>query len=168
MKPMTLYRRLFEVTLMVVVMASMHCATIINGTNQAVSVNSEPMRASVVINRSNWHGSPVFEGTTPANCRLSRSNAYDVVVTMPGYREETIHIDKTFSFVFLGNLLLGGVPGMIVDLITGAYNDLKPTSINVSLRQAANDTGDPMWYAVVRTSDGRTGSRSVCLPLEKL
>ena len=166
MKLNLLHNRLFLTALMVVAMACMHCATIINGTSQAVSVSSEPMRANVVINRSPGR-SPVFEGTTPVACRLSRGSAYDVVVTMPGYREETVHINKAFSAVFLGNCLLGGVPGMIVDLITGAYNNLEPSTIQVSLRMAANDTGDSAWYAVVHTSDGRTEITACLYPLDQ-
>ena len=121
MKPSTLRSCMFKAALMVVVLASVHCATIINGTSQAVSVNSEPMQATVVINQTG--GGRVFEGTTPATCKLSRKSDYDVVVTMSGYKQETVHISQSFSPVYFGNCLIGGVPGMICDLITGAYND---------------------------------------------
>jgi|GEM_PF-2822269 len=167
MKLNLLQHRLFLAALMVVAMACMHCATVINGTSQSVSVNSEPMQATVVINQSPG-ASRVFEGTTPATCRLSRSSAYDVVVTMPGYREETVHIDKAFSAVFFGNCLLGGVPGMIVDLITGAYNDLKPADVKVTLQMAADRSGVERWYATVRSSGRGMNSIVSVIELEEM
>ncbi len=167
MKLNLLHNRPLLAALMVVAMACMHCATIINGTSQSVSVNSEPMQATVVINQSPV-ASRVFEGTTPATCRLSRGSAYDVVVTMPGYREETVHIDKVFSAVFFGNCLLGGLPGMIVDLITGAYNDLKPADIQVSLQMAADGSGVDRWYAVVRSTGRGVNSGVYVIQLEQM
>jgi hypothetical protein len=138
---------------MVTVMTCMHCATIINGTSQAVSVSSEPVQAAVAIYQSPG-GTRTFEGTTPTSCKLPRNSAYDVVISMTGYREDTVHVDKSFSPVFFGNCLLGGVPGMIVDLITGAYNDLKPAEIKVTLQMAADRNGVERWYATVRGMNG--------------
>lgn len=154
MKSDRLRRGLLMLALVGASFLSVRCATVINGTSQSVAVESDPMQASVVITQSPG-GKVVFEGNTPAHCRLSRSNEYDVVVSMAGHREETAHISKSFSPIFLVNILLGGIPGMIVDLITGAVNDLTPRTVHVSLMRASLDSTDPRRVAVVRvTGDG--------------
>jgi len=167
MKRTSLHGQLLAVVLVVLVAVCMHCATIINGTSQSVSVESQPMQAAVVI-RQVPGDIVVFEGTTPASCKLARNNAYEVIVQMPGYREERVQINKSFSAVFLGNCLLGGLPGMLVDLITGAYNELKPSNIQVSLRMSSDGDGTHRCFAIIRGGDRVARNAELVVPLERM
>ena len=154
------------VVLMAEVAVLVSCATIINGTSQDMTVNSEPSQAKVVITEGPG-GRTVFEGQTPMLCRLSRNSAYVVIITLPGYNEQKIYVAKELSMVFLGNLIIGGVPGMLVDVITGAMWDLKPAVVSVSLSRATGARGETEWHATMQTPDGRGGVKAIVVPLVK-
>lgn len=166
MKSKMQIRCLIWASAIVALLTFVRCATIISGTSQSISITSAPLQATVEIKESPG-GKTVFEGKTPATCKLPRNKAYDVYISMPGYREERVHITQSFNPVFLGNLILGGLPGMIVDLITGAVNELKPATINVTLQQAYNNDGHSIYYAQVEINDGYTGSKVFSVRLDK-
>ncbi|MCY3997992.1 MAG: hypothetical protein OXE55_01375 [Flavobacteriaceae bacterium] len=52
-----------------------------------------------------------------------------------GFETKTFGLQKSFDGTFLWNILLGGLPGMIVDLITGAVNKFDPTTFVFDLEK---------------------------------
>jgi len=111
----------------------LNCATVINGTNQNVSITSSPERASVEVRRWSNAGPIVFRGVTPANCRLARSADYEIGISLVGYIPETVRISREASAAIAGNYFCGGCLGGGVDLADGAAYDLKPDSVYVTL-----------------------------------
>ncbi|MES2848355.1 MAG: hypothetical protein V4685_04830 [Bacteroidota bacterium] len=110
------------------------CATILNKKSYIFDINTKPDSADVsVINKK---GVEIFKGKTPAYVKLKPSAgyfskaAYKVKLSMPGYTEKIIPIKFELSGLYFGNLLIGGVLGMlIVDPATGAMWSLdRPTS----------------------------------------
>ena len=55
-----------------------------------------------------------------------------------GYYTESEQVNPDFEFWYLGNLLFGGLPGMIVDLSTGSYNKM-PEKIETELKEKPED-----------------------------
>jgi hypothetical protein len=103
------------------------CATMIHGTTQKVEITSNPSGASA-------HIEPVsMDLTTPATPTLSRANAYTVQFQLPGYLSKTENIDRESSGAVWGNLLLGGLIGMLVDSSNGAAYELVPEHLHVEL-----------------------------------
>ena len=54
-------------------------------------------------------------------------------IQMSGYREKRIPIACDLNYVTFLNILIGGVPGLLVDSFDGAMGKLKPEAINVNL-----------------------------------
>ena len=68
----------------------------------------------------------------PLNTKFAyfKSQTYRLVFEMPGYDRAEINLDSSVSGWYFGNLLFGGVIGMlIVDPLTGAMYNLTPEKI---------------------------------------
>jgi hypothetical protein len=101
------------------------CATVISGSDREVSIKSYPAGASYVI--EDKHGKVVQTGKTPETVRLDTGTGYfsgaeyTVKAEKKSYVQKTTTIGSEINPWYFGNLLLGGVFGMlIVDPITGA------------------------------------------------
>jgi hypothetical protein len=100
------------------------CATIISGSKYPVSIKTEPAGADVVI--TNKFGKEVYKGVTPATVWLKSGAGYfsmanyNVTLNKPGFKEQLENIHFTFNGWYVGNVLIGGVIGLlIVDPVTG-------------------------------------------------
>ncbi len=96
------------------------CATIISGTTQEVTVSSDPPGATCDITRQ---GANLSSVTTPSSTLIQKTK-YDLQVSCAKVGFVTTAVtDKSGvePWVF-GNLLLGGIIGLVIDLSTGAQN----------------------------------------------
>lgn len=142
------------------------CATIIKGTSQDISINSNPTKASVVIKTAG--GVEVFTGITPTTAKLSKKKEYFAIISLEGYRETTVQITQSFEAWTIGNLLcVWSVLGLLVDAVNGAMWKLEPEQIMVSLVTAYNEGGESRLYAVFRTLDDQGQLRTLAIPLIK-
>lgn len=103
------------------------CASIMTGTSQQVSFASDPSGAKVDIQPSG------FQGTTPFTVDLKKGRGYIATARKEGYEKAVQSIGTTFNGWFIGNILLGGIIGMIVDLADGAYMNLDRDTVNFRL-----------------------------------
>lgn len=76
------------------------CASIINGTSQKVSINSEPVGADVYVDQR-------LMGQTPLTVQLKRNQLHYVYLVKEGFEPELIRLDSTFD----PKLALGVIPG---------------------------------------------------------
>lgn len=96
------------------------CATIMSGQKQQVSFSTEPSGAEItVIGKKSEN----IIGSTPLTTKIKRSS-HMVKFKKEGYREYEYTFNKQFNGWYLGNFLIGGLPGMIVDLIVGSYTNI--------------------------------------------
>lgn len=97
------------------------CAAVVEGLRQDITVTTTPDGASCALNRA---GAPIATiSSTPAtvNVRKTRDDI-EVVCELDGYLK-TVRIDESgTAAVVFGNILLGGVIGLVVDVSTGASN----------------------------------------------
>lgn len=119
------------------------CATIISGSKQKVSFASTPSEATVYINE-------VELGKTPIETKLARKNNYDVKIVLDGYQPFETKITKKFNAWYLGNIMVGGIIGFIIDPATGAMFRLTPKQIQAEMAQgtAFKQKGDNIYFAV--------------------
>lgn len=98
------------------------CASIVEGTDQQVIVNSSPEGARCALTRD---GALLgIADPTPQALTLSKSkNDVTIVCEKAGYNEATAILDSEFEAMTLGNLIIGGVIGVGVDAATGALNE---------------------------------------------
>lgn len=96
------------------------CATLFNTTSPTLfQARSIPEGAKVTATALNA-GTEVFTATTPATLSLSKNLEYELVFELEGYRSKSLVVRRTINGWFWGNLLIGGIPGWIVDGATGA------------------------------------------------
>lgn len=150
---------------LVLAIALSGCATIIKGTNQDISIQSNPSKASVTIKTSG--GIEVFSGTTPASAKLSKKKEYVVTVKMDGYKESTVMVNQSFEAWTIGNILCGGVIGLIIDAVDGAMWKLEPDQIMVTMATASLENGETRLYAVYYAMDSEGQLRSMSVPMIK-
>lgn len=89
----------------------------------------------------------VYKGTTPATTTLNASDGffqaakYNVAVSKKGYPTRNVELRPDLSGWYFGNILLGGVIGMlIVDPATGAmYKMPEDYSVNLNSMATIND-----------------------------
>jgi hypothetical protein len=125
------------------------CATIVSTSKYDVPITSTPSDAAISI--TNKKGIEVYTGKTPATVTL-RSGAgyfskaeYQVRFSSPGYDDKVATIQFWLNEWYFGNLLLGGVIGMlIVDPLTGAMWKLMTPLLNVTLSKTTTSTGPEM------------------------
>jgi hypothetical protein len=100
------------------------CASIVSKTVYPVTVTSNPDACRVVIRQN---GAVIHEGTTPFQISLKTKGAffqpatYDVQFSKRGMQTQTLTLTGNLNGWYLGNLLFGGLLGMLViDPATGA------------------------------------------------
>jgi hypothetical protein len=117
------------------------CASIMNGRQANVAIDSYPSNAHVTIHDKN--GREVASVNTPGVVSLTRNSnwfmpaRYTATIEAPGYQTAEVPIRSTINPWILGNVVVGGVPGLIVDNATGACWKPKQDSIHQQLLPAA-------------------------------
>lgn len=102
------------------------CASIVAGTSQVISINSNVQGANVMIN-----GGTV--GVTPFTGSIPRGKDTTVTVSKAGYQPQTITLSTKIEPIFFGNIIFGGLIGSTTDLATGALFEYAPSSYYVNL-----------------------------------
>jgi hypothetical protein len=125
------------------------CATIMQGTNQELSVASTPSGARVLVDGTEM-------GRTPYVASLKRKDKHVVRIEMDGYQPFELPIARATSGWVWGNIVFGGLPGLAIDAISGGLYKLKPEQVEATLAQstaAVGEHGDVMVLAVVLRAD---------------
>ena len=100
------------------------CASIVSGRHAEVTIHSIPSNAHVVVR--NKRGQEVASLNTPAKVALKRKDKfifparYTATIAAPGYQPVDVPIRSTVNPWILGNVVIGGIPGLVVDNATGA------------------------------------------------
>jgi len=102
------------------------CASYVSGTQQGINVFSNPKGADVTVDGR-------FVGKTPLTARVKRKRKHQIKITKEGYVEDSHVTKKGFNWWFVGNLLIGGFIGGIIDFATGAVYVVKPDEVQFSL-----------------------------------
>jgi hypothetical protein len=104
------------------------CATIILGSRQSVGISSMPTNATIFINDIDY-------GATPRTVDLKKSDAksFKVRIELEGYEPyETVLTRKTSGWI-AGNIVFGGLIGLVIDFATGGAYVLTPEQIQAEL-----------------------------------
>ena len=108
------------------------CATILSGTSDDVTFNSDPKGATILING-------IEEGKTPATVTIKRPGFGEKRVTLKlkGYDDRNFTLSKTFNTMALCNL--GSIPGWLIDIVTGSVFKYDRTNYSMDLEPKAFD-----------------------------
>ncbi|MCM2264276.1 MAG: PEGA domain-containing protein [Desulfuromonadales bacterium] len=102
------------------------CATIVSGTTQEVTFQSEPEGATVTVN-----GRPL--GKTPMTIQLDKKSEQTLTFELSGYRTVTMPLSTSLDGWFWGNIVIGGLLGSTTDGLSGAVYEYAPSQYFVSL-----------------------------------
>ena len=118
------------------------CATIASGTTKGIHIGSRPQGVDFQIDTVSQFdtdavGTYVAAGTTPQYVRITRGagffRRYIVTFTDDNYETKTVPIRSGVNGWLFGNILIGGIPGIIIDTVTGASSD--PHNVHVYLNR---------------------------------
>ena len=124
----------YQKTISIIIVLSMltSCCTIMLSPQQQVGIASNPSGAKVFIDGQE-------AGNTPLTTSLARKNNHTVKIELVGFMPYEIHLTKKTSGWVFGNIIFGGLIGLVVDLATGALYVLTPDQIQANLIKS--DTG---------------------------
>ncbi len=107
------------------------CATIIEGTDQTVTVLTEPPNAVCTLSRD---GSVVaVANPTPGTVSIEKSkDNISIVCEKDRYFNGAASLSSDFQAMTFGNIILGGVIGVVIDASSGVMNEY-PESVTIVL-----------------------------------
>src|SRR4051794_9709247 len=102
------------------------CASIASGTTQQISVNSSPGGADCDLIRE---GAKIHHVTTPASPLVNKTK-HDITVacSKPRYQDAQAVNKSGVEPWVLGNLIFGGLIGLVIDVSSGAQNHYDETT----------------------------------------
>jgi hypothetical protein len=129
------------------------CATVARGTSEQVQFDTVPSGAEVRVVVRNAYAVSGADGaatqveetfntmacTSPCVLQIKRADRMAVTITKAGYETESFPVNPEASGEgvggsVLGNALIGGVTGLVVDSVSGAMLDHCPNPVRVTLR----------------------------------
>lgn len=129
-------KRLALILTVVMLVSLTSCATIVSDSKYPVTITSDPNEAKITITDTN--NRVVYQGKTPTVVSLEADNgffkkaSYTIKFEKAGFDDSIYTLSSTLDGWYWGNLLIGGVLGMvIIDPLTGAMWKLDP---NVSMQ----------------------------------
>lgn len=125
-------KKIFGLAVFAMALILSSCATLVNGTKQTVSFNSEPSGATVIL--VNKKGMETAIGTTPMMTAIPRKTK-DVKFSSEGFYTETYNAraNASLHWLYWVDAICGLVPA-IVDISTGSYIKLEE-NIKVELKK---------------------------------
>ena len=110
------------------------CASIISTGDQEIAIRSEPAGAEVWVDG-------LRRGVTPMMLELDRQrDDRQLSLQKAGYEPYETVLDSAFNGIVLGNILLGGIIGIAVDGMTGAFWRYDIESIDAELKPGNGQT----------------------------
>lgn len=103
------------------------CASIVSGSHEEVTFNSNPDDAIVRVN-----GRTI--GKTPITSSLKKKADQTLVFEKEGYKPLTMQLETHMDPWFWGNIVLGGLIGSTTDGLSGAVHEYSPNQYMVTLQ----------------------------------
>ena len=115
---------------LLVLVAVTGCASILAGTDQTISVITNPPGARCTLYRE---GMPVGQVDTPGGLVVEKTkHDLQMKCQKEGYQEATAILPSGIEGATWGNIVLGGGIGWAIDSASGADNEY-PEAVNLSL-----------------------------------
>lgn len=118
------------VVILALALAASGCASITRGTTDQVQINSDPPEAQAKTSLGHMC-------VTPCSLQFNRKDEFTVVLSKPGYHSAEVEVKTQVAGSgaagFAGNVLLGGVVGMVADASTGATLEHMPNPVTARL-----------------------------------
>jgi hypothetical protein len=115
-----------------VAVLSTGCASIVHQTTQQIPVASNPPGAAVTVACGDVNNDPKL--VTPTVVTVHRKPSHcSISLNKDGYQPAEVALARKMSGWYLGNILFGGIIGLIVDAANGAMYQRTPAKVDVTL-----------------------------------
>jgi hypothetical protein len=122
----------------VALLVSTGCASVAHQTTQQIPVASEPAGAAVTVACGDVHNDARL--VTPTVVTVHRKPAHCLIdIAKEGHAPHQVRLDRQLSGWYLGNILIGGIIGLVVDAANGAMWNRSPGKVSVTLAPAVAD-----------------------------
>jgi hypothetical protein len=102
------------------------CATLVTGNSQTLTLDTQPVGAACIFKRDGVTIGAV--NPTPGSVSVDKSyKDIDVVCSKEGYRDAAGRVGSSFQPMTFGNVLFGGLVGIVIDAASGAVTQYEPT-----------------------------------------
>ncbi len=130
------------------------CGAIFNGSSKNIQVEASPSGTAVTTQP------PTGDHVAPTTLELSRKHSYVITFSKEGYKSANAMIqNKAQAGIIVLDVLLTGIIGVVIDAVTGSWNNLSPDQVSVSLEKLANSQVDgPDEIIITLTSGGGNDS----------
>lgn len=116
----------FVIAIAIAIAAVSGCASIVSGTDQTLTFNSEPDGATVTV-------AGKIVGKTPLSVQIDKGKNQSLTFEKEGYKTFTTQLSTTMDGWFWGNIVIGGFLGSTTDGVSGAINEFSPDQYFVTL-----------------------------------
>ena len=107
------------------------CATLTKGTSQTVTVNTDPTGATCTMTRDDKPVAVV--SLTPGSIPVEKANgSIAILCKKQGYLDAVGQLASEFQPMTFGNILFGGLVGVVVDAASGAMHRY-PETVTITL-----------------------------------
>jgi hypothetical protein len=166
----TIVKHALLVFLAFIILFNSGCATIFGHSHYSVVIKSNPPAATITI--TNREGMEVFKGAAPAVVDLKSSMGYfsraiyQVKFHLDGYQDKTISIESRLNGWYIGNIVLGGVLGMlIIDPLTGAMYKIDEKNIETDLQPTTHAQASAL--QIININDVPAGLKNHLVAINK-
>ncbi len=122
-------KKLLIFLLAIALLTMTSCATMLNGSTETISIDSQPQGATVKING-------FVRGKTPLRVYLENDSSYTVELEMEGYfPAQAIIKNKVGAGWVILDAFVWGLLGPLVDACTGDWYELQPKALMIPLQQ---------------------------------
>ena len=115
--------------ILLVVFAVSGCGTIM-GVKEMVNIDTNVSEAEILVNG-------VSVGEAPGAVIIKPKDV--VSLKKDGYRDQVVPIFTKFNTWVIGNILLGGIPGLIVDAATGSMKMIEGNYFKANMKEVKGD-----------------------------
>lgn len=102
------------------------CASMVNSTRQEISISANQMGAQAKSDSG-------LMCNTPCSLDLSRKMSHIITVEKEGYESINVTINNSVSGWIAGNILFGGLIGLVIDFVSGGAYKLQPETVEANL-----------------------------------
>jgi hypothetical protein len=117
-----------HLTVAVLCLSLMGCATLFKGTNSDIAMSSDPTGASVYVDGQ-------YVGDTPAKISLKSKGEYLIEFRKDGFKTKSIRVTNHIGAGWIILDVVAGLVPVIIDAVTGAWYSFDQKNINAVLEK---------------------------------
>ncbi|MFP4459328.1 MAG: PEGA domain-containing protein [Candidatus Zixiibacteriota bacterium] len=143
-------------TVFILMLFAMGCASIIHSNTQYINFNSEPADAIVYVDGKHMGGTPLV-------LELSTEQNHEIKIMYHGKTLYQTTLDQVVSQWFWGNFITILPFGMIVDYATGSMYRLEPGDVNYRQEDVLKDASNsPVNSFILKITSNTNAERLTC------